>query len=151
MSDNLPNLATFNEMMGECFRLNRSLVDVAQQLTDGMGVTGTQWGVLGAFGQDEVPGTVAKTARQMGLARQSVQRIADVLADKKLINYLPSLEDKRAQLVEVTTTGRTLLTELEQRQQVWIQSIAGSYCDADIDAVIRLVKIIRQQIDKEYS
>jgi len=149
MSNNPPDLTVFNELMGECFRLNRSLVEVAQQLTDGKGVTGTQWGVLGAFGQDEVPGTVAETARRMGLTRQSVQRIADVLAEKKLINYLPNPTDKRVQLVEVTPAGTVILRELEQQQQTWVESIIGDYRDTDINAAIELVKNIRLRISKE--
>ena len=148
MPGNPQRLTALNELMGECFRLNRSLVEVSQQITDGIGVTGTQWGVLAAFGQDDVPGTVAETARRMGLTRQSVQRIADVLASIGLINYLPDLADKRAQLVEVTAAGSILLKELEQRQQAWVESIIGEYRDTDISAAIQMVKNIRQRISK---
>ena len=148
MSNNPPSLTVFNELMGECFRLNRSLVEVAQQLTDGKGVTGTQWGVLAAFGQGEAPGTVAETARRMGLTRQSVQRIADVLAEKKLINYLPNPTDKRVQLVEITPAGTVMLRELEQQQQTWVESIIGNYRDADINAAIELLRNIRLHISE---
>jgi DNA-binding MarR family transcriptional regulator len=148
MYENPPGSIALNELIGECFRLNRSLIEVAQQLTDGTGVTGTQWGVLSALGLDGAPGTVAETARRMGMARQSVQRIADVLADRGLVKYLPSPADKRAQLVEVTKAGKLLLEDLEQRQQVWLKDIAGSYRDVDINVAIKLVKNIRQHISE---
>ena len=148
MSENPPGSTALNELMGECFRLNRNLIEVAQQLTDGTGVTGTQWGVLSALGLDGAPGTVAETARRRGMARQSVQRIADLLADLGLVKYLPSPADKRAQLVEVTKAGKLLLDELEQRQQAWLKDIAGSYRDVDINTAIQLLKNIRQHISE---
>ena len=81
MTENPPYRTVLNELMGECFRLNRSYLEVSAQLTEGASVSGAQWGVLAALGQNDMPDTVAATARRMGLARQSVQRVADLLAD----------------------------------------------------------------------
>jgi DNA-binding MarR family transcriptional regulator len=148
MTDKPPFSNVLNELMNECFRLNRSYLDVSQQLTEGAGVTGTQWGVLAAFGQGGSPATVAETARRMALARQSVQRVADVLAATGLVNYLPNPEDKRAKLVEVTAAGRALLADMKGRQHAWVDSIVGDYSDADIDAAIQLIKNIRQRISQ---
>ncbi len=146
MTEKPPYSTVFNELMSECFRLNRSFLDVSQQLTEGAGVTGTQWGVLAALGQGGEPSTVAETARRLGLARQSVQRVADVLADTGLVKYVPNPEDKRAKLVEVTAAGGALLADLKDRQHAWVDSIVGDYSDADIDAAIQLIKNIRQRI-----
>jgi DNA-binding MarR family transcriptional regulator len=148
MTKKPPFSSVLNELMSECFRLNRSYLDVSQQLTEGAGVTGTQWGVLAALGQGGEPTTVAATARRMGLARQSVQRITDVLADTGLVNYLPNPEDKRAKLVEVTAAGRALLADMKARQHAWVDSIVGDYSDTDIDAAIQLIKNIRQRISQ---
>jgi DNA-binding MarR family transcriptional regulator len=148
MTDKPPFSNLLNVLMNECFRLNRSYLDVSQQLTAGAGVTGTQWGVLAALGQGDAPATVAETARRMALARQSVQRVADVLADTGLVNYLPNPEDKRAKLVEVTAAGRALLADMKDRQHAWVDSIVGDYSDADIDAAIQLIKNIRQRISQ---
>ena len=149
MPDSLPRATALNELLQECFRLNRCLLEAAQQLTDGAGVTGAQWGVLTALSQGGQPRTVAETARRMGLARQSVQRVADVLADNGLVNYLPNLDDRRAKLAEVTKAGRALLAKLEKRQQVWVNGIVGDRRDADINMAMRLVKEIRQQISRQ--
>jgi DNA-binding MarR family transcriptional regulator len=148
MTDKPPFSSVLNELMSECFKLNRTYLDVSQQLTEGAGVTGTQWGVLAALGQGEEPTTVAETARRMGLARQSVQRVADVLADTGLVNSLPNPEDKRAKLVEVTAAGRALLADMKGRQHAWVDSIVGDYSAADIDAAINLIKNIRQRISE---
>jgi len=146
MPDYLVRGSVFENLMDECFKLNRNLIDVAKHLTEDLGVTGTQWGVLGAFGQEGAPRTIAEAARRMGLARQSVQRVADALAEQGLIEYLPNSADKRTKLAEVTGAGRKLLTKLERRQLDWINRTAGDLNHANIEEAMRLVKQIRERI-----
>jgi len=149
MPASLPHGSALNELMRESFLLNRSLLEAARQLTERSGVTGTQWGVLAALDFVGEPRTVAETARRMGLTRQSVQRVTDVLADNNLVKYLPNPADKRAKLVEVTPAGRALLKQLEQRQHAWVAGVASSHSDSDINAAAQLVKNIRQRISKQ--
>jgi DNA-binding MarR family transcriptional regulator len=149
MSASLPHGSALNELMRESFLLNRSLLEAARQLTESTGVTGAQWGVLAALNFGGEPRTVAETARQMALTRQSVQRVSDVLADNNLVKYLPNSADKRAKLVEVTPAGRALLQQLEERQHAWVAGVASSHSDLDINAAAELVKNIRQRISKQ--
>jgi len=149
MTDNPPYRTALNELMGECFRLNRSYLEVSARLTDGSAVTGAQWGVLAALGQSDVPGTVAATARRMGLARQSVQRVADLLADAGLICYLANPDDKRAKLVEVTTAGKQELAELKNRQHAWVDGVVGEYGEAEIRSALQVIKNIRERVSQQ--
>lgn len=147
MPDYLVRGSVFEHLMQECFKLNRNLVAVAKHLTEDLGVTGSQWGVLGALGQDNAPRTIAAAARSMGLARQSVQRVADALAEQGLVEYLPNSADKRTKLAAVTASGRTLLAELETRQLGWANRTAGDLSQANIEEAMRLVKQIRERIN----
>jgi DNA-binding MarR family transcriptional regulator len=149
MSEYLPHGSAFNELLRECFRLNRGIVEAAQVLTEGVGVTGAQWGVLSALGQGEQPRTVAETARRMGLARQSVQRVADVLAESNFVRYIPNPEDKRAKLAEVTNTGRKLLAKLDARQRKWASGILTGRSEKDIAAALELLKEMRERIAEQ--
>jgi DNA-binding MarR family transcriptional regulator len=154
MQDDLPQRSALNDLMRECFRLNRSLLDVSQRLTEGTPLTGAQWGVLTAIAPghgNEEPGTVAETARRMGLARQSVQRVTDVLAANGLVEYLPNPGDKRAKFVAVTPEGRTWLTELEQRQLAWVSDLVGQHSGAEIDTALRLIKDVRARISRQIA
>jgi DNA-binding MarR family transcriptional regulator len=146
MAEFLGQGAAINDLLRVCFRLNRSLVDAAQLLTDGTPVTGAQWGVLTSFATHAGPGTVAEVARRMNLARQSVQRVADVLEAAGLVEYLPNPADKRAKLVRVTSAGAELLDELEVRQQAWLQEVVGNLGEADIAAAARLVDSVAAEI-----
>ena len=154
MQDNLSQRSALNDLMRECFRLNRSLLDVSQRLTEGTPLTGAQWGVLTAIAPghgNEGPGTVAETARRMGLARQSVQRVTDVLEANGLVEYLPNPDDRRAKSVAVTPEGRKWLAELEQRQLAWVSDLVGEHSGSEIDAALRLIKDVREGISRQIA
>lgn len=146
MPDYLVRGSVFEYLMQECFKLNRNLVEVARHLTEDLGLTGSQWGVLAALGQADDPRTIAEAARRMRLARQSVQRVADALVEQGLVEYQPNSADKRTKLAEVTPAGRALLTELESRQRAWANRTAGDLSEANIEEAMRLVKQIRERI-----
>ncbi len=151
MPEDSPIRASLNELLSKCFRLNRGLLEASQQLTEGTGITGAQWGVLTSLSRGGDPQTVAETARQMGLARQSVQRVADILAENGLVKYLPSPDDKRAKLVQVSKAGQALIRQLEKRQQSWINGIAPDSSAEEINAAFQLVKKIRQRLNTPAS
>jgi DNA-binding MarR family transcriptional regulator len=86
------------------FRLNGQLLAVAEELARPVGLTAAWWQVLGAALRE--PQSVSAIARTMGLTRQSVQRIADLLVDKRLAAYADNPAHRRAKLVTPTDTGR---------------------------------------------
>jgi DNA-binding MarR family transcriptional regulator len=86
------------------FRLNGQFLDLAEELARPVGLTAAWWQVLGAVLDEPLP--VAGIARKMGITRQSVQRVADLLADKDLVEYRPNPAHSRAKLVVPTESGR---------------------------------------------
>lgn len=138
--------AAFSGLMRECFRINRQLVAAVAQLTIGSDITGAQWGVLGAFGGSDERLTVAQAARRLGLARQGVQRVADLLEKKGLIKYLPNPNHRRAKLAQVTGKGRTLLNELQDRQTCWARHASGDLDIKEVEAATELVRKIGERL-----
>lgn len=99
------------------FRLNGTLVETGNGLMANIGLTTASWQVLGALGYAPSPLPVSHIARNMGLARQSVQRVVDVLADKKLVRFEANPHHQRAKLVVLTAEGREALRAAEAREQ----------------------------------
>ena len=85
------------------FRLNGQFLAIAEELSRPVGLTAARWQVLGAVLQEAL--TVAGIARAMGITRQSVQRIADLLVDQGLAEYLPNPAHRRAKLLRATDAG----------------------------------------------
>jgi DNA-binding MarR family transcriptional regulator len=136
---------TFTELVLETFRLNGRLLLVGDRLAKPVGLTSSRWQVLGAVEEQALP--VAQIARKMGLARQNVQRLADVLQKEGIIHYAPNPEHQRAKLVCLTPKGRRAMQELGERQALWANRIASSATNAEIQSVLDIMKKLRSRIE----
>ncbi|HZE50404.1 MAG TPA: helix-turn-helix domain-containing protein, partial [Jatrophihabitantaceae bacterium] len=98
------------ELVVKTFRLHGLFLEAAEQIARPAGLTAAWWQVLGAV--LDQPRSVAGIAREMGLARQSVQRVADLLAGRGLVEYRPNPAHQRAKLVAPTSAGRAAIDSL---------------------------------------
>ncbi|WP_238072176.1 MarR family winged helix-turn-helix transcriptional regulator, partial [Rhodococcus zopfii] len=92
------------------FRLNGQFLSAAEELANPAGLTAARWQVLGAVLREPLP--VAGIARAMGITRQSVQRIADLLVAQGLAEYAPNPAHRRAKLVAPTAAGRAAIERI---------------------------------------
>jgi DNA-binding MarR family transcriptional regulator len=107
------------------FRLNGQLIDAGNRLVLDIGLTSAWWQVLGALDLSPVPLPVAHIARNMGLSRQSVQRVADLLADKGLVQFEPNPHHQRAKLIVLTPRGRAAAKSAGERQRPWARDLTA--------------------------
>ncbi|HEX3325719.1 MAG TPA: MarR family transcriptional regulator, partial [Actinomycetota bacterium] len=92
------------------------------------GQTSARWQVMAAV-EDE-PRSVAKIAQLLVLARQSVQRVADILESEGLVLYEANPRHRRAKLVRLTPKGRRTLTKIQDAQRGWADQL-GAELGAD--------------------
>ena len=92
------------------FKLNGQFLALAEELARPAGLTAAWWQVLGAVLGAPLP--VAGIAREMGLARQSVQRIADILVKRGLAGYRDNPAHRRAKLLVPTEAGRAAIARI---------------------------------------
>ena len=116
------------------FRLNGFLLRAGDRLTAEVGLTTARWQVLGAVLHE--PLTVAAIARNMGLARQSVQRTADLLVEQGLCEYLPNPAHRRAKLLSPTDRGLDSIRQLSPRVTAWSKRVWETVGDDVIDAAV---------------
>ena len=95
--------ALLTEIILSTFRLNARLLEAAQELAANGGITAAWWQVLG--GVLDQPRTVAAIGRRMGMTRQGVQRVADLLVANHLAEYRPNPAHRRAKLLACTDAG----------------------------------------------
>ncbi|WP_101790535.1 MarR family winged helix-turn-helix transcriptional regulator [Nonomuraea indica] len=92
------------------FRLNGQFLEVSERLAGPAGLTAAWWQVLGAVLREPLP--VAGIARAMGMTRQGVQRVADLLVEKELAEYRPNPAHRRAKLLVPTEAGRAAIARI---------------------------------------
>jgi DNA-binding MarR family transcriptional regulator len=122
----------FSGLVARVFRLNGLLAADGDALARPAGQTAARWQVL-AMVEDE-PMTVARIARTLGLARQSVQRVADLLAEAGLVDYEDNPGDRRARLVRLTEGGRDRLRAIQAAQAPWADAIGAGVGEPDLRA-----------------
>jgi DNA-binding MarR family transcriptional regulator len=110
----------------EVFRVNGLLLAAGDALTRDLGLSSARWQVLGALELAGRPLSVSQIARNMGLVRQSVQRVADELARDGFVSYAPNPDHRRAKLVIPTRKGREAFAAAMRRQGRWARRIATS-------------------------
>src|SRR5206468_149257 len=114
----------FSRLVVDVFRLNGMLSAAGDALAAPAGQTTARWRVLAAV--EEAPKTVAQIARDWSLARQSVQRVADLLEQDGLIAYGDNPAHRRASLVRPTPEGRAALRTIQQAQRAWATAVGDA-------------------------
>lgn len=126
------------------FRLNGSLLAAGDRLTGDLGLTSARWQVLGAI--DDGPLTVAQIARNMGLTRQAVQRVANDLAARGFVAFADNPDHQRAKLVRLTERGRGALDAITRRQAVWADRVAADLEAPALDSAATVLRRLRTEL-----
>ncbi len=118
---NRSSVEVVNRIVLDVFKLNGYFIKVADCLTKGSELTSASWQVLGTVLHEQY--TVASIARSMGLARQSVQRIADILVTEGLAEFLPNPAHKRAKLLSCTEKGLNSIKKIRPKVVAWAELV----------------------------
>ena len=137
--------SAFTELILEVFRLNGRLLSAGDALTRPVGQTSARWQVLGSL--EEGGRTVSDISRRMGLARQSVQRTADVLQAEGLLAYVENPAHRRAKLATLTSRGRASLDAITRRQVAWANRVSGRLAEAELQRTIRTLQKVRASVE----
>jgi DNA-binding MarR family transcriptional regulator len=126
------------------FKVNGLIIRVGEGITNPLGQSSARWQVLGRAYE---PTTVAKMGQDIGHARQSVQRIADILATEGLVSYEDNPTDRRARFVELTSDGAEVLAEIYQRQVEWSLRIMQQLSSAQLVQIANKLEGIAQVLE----
>src|ERR671923_387801 len=120
----------FSELWVRVFLLNGLFAAAGDALARPAGQTSARWQVLAAI--EDRPATVAQIARVLRLTRQSVQRVADLLAADRLASYEDNPSHRRAKLLGLTDEGREVLSAIQDRQRAWADSLGAEVGEAEL-------------------
>lgn len=123
MSRRTPAGDAFSLVAVKIMYLNGILLESGDRIASAAGQTSARWRVLAAAEMKLM--TVAEIARALGLARQSVQRLADSLTEEGLTTYKDNPSDKRAMNLALTAAGRKALTTIQAEQRKWADEVGG--------------------------
>ena len=144
-----PTSDVISELILEVFRLNGRLLEAGDALVADIGLTSARWQVMGALALSPVPLPVAHIARNMGLSRQSVQRLANEMEKDGLLMFAPNPHHERAKLVLLTPQGAAAYREAMVRQAPWAAGLASGLSAKDFEAARGLLRELRMRLSQE--
>ena len=135
------------ELILETFRLNGRLLAAGDALVRDLGLTSARWQILGAIALSPVPLPVAHIARNMGLTRQTVQKLVNELQSDVMVRFAPNPHHQRARLVLFTDKGHAANEAARQRQRPWAQALADGLAADEIERATMLLRTVRQRLE----
>ncbi|HET8881054.1 MAG TPA: MarR family transcriptional regulator [Solimonas sp.] len=138
-----------NDLIVEVFRLNGALLQTADRLVSKFGITSARWQVLGAIGLPAVPETVARLARNMGLSRQSVQRVVNEMVDEDMLCLMENPHHQRAKLVTMTDKGRKAFEAAVKLQEPWVKALSAGLNKSRINDARDVLETLRKRLDEQ--
>lgn len=125
-------------VVADVYQLAGQLRRDAERLARRIGQTQARWQVLSAASAE--PATVAQIARRLGIARQNVQRVADLLLEERLARLEPNPHHKSSPFVVLTEAGRAALDKLTANAKAWHRELARELSPAELAGARRVLR-----------
>jgi DNA-binding MarR family transcriptional regulator len=135
----------------DVFQLNGDLLATGDAMVQDLGLTSARWQVLGAVARSPVALPVAHVARNIGLARQSVQRVVDDMQTDGLVRLDPNPHHRRAMLINMTEQGQAAYLQASARQKRWAIILSADLPTEEIEAASGLLRTLRQRLAEPSS
>ena len=139
-----PAGAALTDVLVEVIRLAEFFTQTGEGLAAPEGQTLARWLVLETL--DGGPKPVSEIARHLRLARQSVQRVADLLEADGLLTYEPNPRHRRAKLARLTPAGRRVLRRMQRAQREWADRHGAEVGFRDLEQATKLLRRVRETL-----
>ncbi len=113
------------------------------QLFRQYGLTEAQFNVLFALKYKQRAWTQADLGRRLVVTRASITSVLDKLEEKKLVARSQVPGNRRIHHVELTTQGRALADQVEERYREDIHTVLGDMSEAQCQRLVHLLERVR--------
>lgn len=135
---------TFTQLVLEVAGLGVLFTAAGESLAALGNQTLARWVILDFI--EDRPSSVAQIARRRGIARQAVQRVADLLVEEGLAAYQLNPKHRRAKLLRPTARGRQTLRIISVEQKAWADALGAQIGEARLRTVTRAIGEIRRAV-----
>lgn len=127
-------------LIADVFEAAGALRRQGDRLAAVAGQTQARWQLLSVLSDGEW--TVPRAARRLGVTRQAVQRVADVLATDGLLTADPNPDHERSPLLHLTDHGRRTLAAITTEASQWHQQLAPSLRAEDLASTRHVLHVL---------
>jgi len=142
-----PAGAALTDLILDLFRLNSRMLVAGDRLVAGLGLTSARWQILGTIVTADRAQPVAWLARDLGAARQNVQRIVNDLVKEGFVAFATNPHHRRAPLVMLTDKGRKTFEAAMGLQAPWVNRLSEGLQVEDIKTTHTVMKVLRSKLE----
>lgn len=135
-------------LVADVFELAGALRRSGDELAGGVEQTQARWQVLSVLSEGEW--TVSSVAHRLGVSRQAVQRVADVLASEDLVRFADNPAHRRSPLVELTRSGRTTLQHITESSHAWRARLAAQFPASELERTRATLRKLLDQVREAF-
>jgi DNA-binding MarR family transcriptional regulator len=139
--------AALTDLILDLFRLSGRMLVAGDRLVAGLGLTSARWQILGTIVAADRAQPVAWLARDMGAARQNVQRIVNDLVKEGLVALATNPHHRRAPLVVLTDKGRSTFEAAMGLQAPWVNKLSAGLQAEDIETTRSVMTVLRRRLE----
>jgi DNA-binding MarR family transcriptional regulator len=120
-NDTDPHAEEVDRLVADVLECAGALRRYGDALTRPLGQTEVRWAVLSVLSGGAR--TVPQVARRLGVTRQSVQRVANLLAAEGLIESVANPDNARSPLFRLSKRGEEVLTAITRAADPWLRRV----------------------------
>jgi DNA-binding MarR family transcriptional regulator len=133
----------------EVLRTHGRLLSATAGFGTADGLTGAQLLVLTTVVRAARPPTVPQIGRSLGHSRQAVQRLADALVERGLIETADNPDHKRARLLMATQEGLAAYERSNRLSRSWAERVTDGMDPGELAAAVDTLRKIRQRLETD--
>ena len=146
MAKHTPAGAVLTDLIIPVIQLEAQFSRAGEAIAATAGQTLARWLTLEMVAGE--PATVAQVARSLGLTRQSIQRIADLLEEDGLTEYVDNPRHQTSKLVRLSRRGRQTLNEIQAAQRQWSNEVGARIGEANLRHASRVVDQLKRVLNE---
>ncbi|WP_447968991.1 MarR family winged helix-turn-helix transcriptional regulator [Nitrospira sp. M1] len=143
-----PEGRVFTQLLFEVFRLYGRFLAEGDKLVQPFGLTTARWKVVSVIALAKQPVTVPQIGRRIGLSRQNVQRLVDVLEEEGFVVCRENPDHKRAKLVALTEKGGRHHEAIVGKHIPWANQCVEGMNQDDLAQTLSVLKRLTRQLDR---
>lgn len=137
------NAHAVDQLIGEVFRLHGAIVAAGDVVSRPCGLSSARWQIMGAI-EATGCGTVSDLARQVGVTRQSVQRIVTEMVTEGYCELLENPRHRRAMKIAMTDKGWRAYDAVTQAWKATAKRMDRKFGADDLAGITRRLADLRE-------
>ena len=136
-------------LVADVYELAGALRRSGEALAGRVGQSQARWQLLSVVSEGEW--TVPAAARRLGLSRQAVQRVADLLVHEGQLRFADNPAHLRSPRLEPTAAGRRTLERITESSRAWRAEVAAGLSATEIERSRTLLRTLLERLRAEGS